>query len=136
LALGVGTLVVAACLSLLLLRLMRTLAALERTLMTADDSLRAIAPEVHGSLGNVNSITAGVNVGLNAAGTGAARLGGELSELRARLARGASASMFGAAVAARSLIRSYGGSPDRSDGQVTVLHPAPQPVRAAADDMN
>ncbi len=107
LALGLGALLVSLALVLLLLRMNRTLAILEDTLLTVDGALRETVPEVKGSLGNVNDITAGVNVALRSAGTGASRLGDELGDVAASSARGASAAFYGVRVAGRSLLRSY-----------------------------
>ena len=120
-ALGLSALLVAVTVCLVLLRLNRTLAVLEETLLTADEAMREVVPEVRGSLGNVNDITAGVNVALRSAGAGASRLGDGLGERASTSARGASATLYGARVAARSLWRSYtdrekereaGGAPD------------------------
>jgi hypothetical protein len=106
-ALGLGALLVAVCLCLVLIRLLRTLAALEEALRTADEAMRVIVPQVHGSLDNVNQITAGVNLGLNVAGTGAARLGGVASRLGGGAAWRAAALTHGVRVSLRSLARSY-----------------------------
>ena len=59
---------------LVLLRLHRTLSILEETLLTADEAIREVVPEVRDSLSNVNDISAGVNVVLRSAGGGANRL--------------------------------------------------------------
>lgn len=120
-ALGISALLVAVTICLVLLRLNRTLAVLEETLLTADEAMREVLPEVRGSLGNVNDITAGVNVALRSAGSGASRIGDGLGERASTSARSASATLYGARVAARSLWRSYtdrerereaGGAPD------------------------
>jgi hypothetical protein len=95
-----------------LLRLHRTLAVLEETLMTADAAMRELVPEVRVSLGNVNDMTAAVNVVLRSAGAGAAKLTDGVGERASHSARDASATLYGIRVAARSLWRSYSG-PDR-----------------------
>jgi hypothetical protein len=89
-----------------LLRLVRTLSVIEETLMTADDTLRGLAPEVKGTLGNVNDVTAAVNIGLRAAGQGTARLSGDLAVRSARSRRGASAAWYGVKVGVKSLVSS------------------------------
>ena len=45
LALGIGALLVALALCLVLLRLNRTLAVMEETLMTADEAMKELVPE-------------------------------------------------------------------------------------------
>jgi hypothetical protein len=107
--LGVSSLVVALVLCLVLLRMHRTLAVLEETLMTADAAMRELVPEVRGSLGNINDLTAALNVVLRSAGMGAARLTDGVGERATNSARGASATLYGVGVAARSLWRSYAG---------------------------
>lgn len=104
LALGIGSLLVAIFLSLALLRLIRTLAIVEETLLTADEAMKEVVPEIKGSLGNVNDITASVNVGLRTAGAGTARLGNDLGERAARSGRGLRAALFGARVTLASLL--------------------------------
>jgi hypothetical protein len=106
LALGIGSLLVALALCLVLLRLNRTLAVVEETLVTADEAMKELVPEVKTSLGNVNDITAAVNVGLRAAGAGTARLGLDVGERTARSGRGLKAAMFGARVAIATLLNS------------------------------
>ncbi len=123
-ALGVAALLVALAMVLVLLRLNRTLAVLEETLLTAEQAIRDTAPEVRGSLGNVNDITAGVNVALRVAGSGAGRLGDGLGLAAASSRRQASAGLHGVAVGVRSLWRSY------SEQIESVDEP---PVRAAID---
>jgi hypothetical protein len=56
--------------------------------------LKETLPEVRQTIGNVNDITAGVNVGLRTAGGGAAAVG-----------RGIKAAAHGVAVAGESLVR-------------------------------
>ena len=106
LALGIGSLLVALTLCLVLLRLNRTLAVVEETLMTADEAMKELVPDVKATLGNMNEITAAVNVGLRAAGSGTARLGVDLGERTARSGRGLKAAMFGARVAIATLLNS------------------------------
>jgi uncharacterized protein YoxC len=105
--LGLCALLVTIALCLALLRLHRTLAVLEETLQTADEAMRELVPEVRGSLGNVNDITAALNVILRSAGLGATRLTDSLGERASSSARGASATLYGVQVAARSLWQSY-----------------------------
>src|SRR2546425_1020110 len=71
--LGVCSILVALVLCLVLLRLHRTLAVLEETLMTADAAMRELVPEVRGRIGNLNDLAAALNVLLRSASTGAAR---------------------------------------------------------------
>src|SRR3982074_2237796 len=98
---GLCALLVTVALCLALLRVHRTLAVLEETLMTADAAMRELVPEVRGSLGNINDLTAALNVVLRSAGTGAARLTDGVGERAATSARGASATLYGVGVAAR-----------------------------------
>ncbi|MEP7104927.1 MAG: DUF948 domain-containing protein [Chloroflexota bacterium] len=76
---GVCAVLVALALIVALLRLARTLAAMEELLLTANDEMQETLPQVRGSLGNVNQITAGVNVALQSAGTGASKVGDRMS---------------------------------------------------------
>jgi hypothetical protein len=117
LALGIGSLLVAVFLSLALLRLIRTLAIVEETLLTADEAMKEVVPEIKGSLGNVNDITASVNVGLRTAGAGTARLGNDLGERAARSGRGLRAALFGARVTVASLL-------DAAEAEQTVARRA------------
>jgi hypothetical protein len=105
-AVGLGVLLVALALILVLLRLNRALAVLEETLLTADEAIREVVPEVRHSLGNVNDITAGVNIALRSAGSGANRL-----------SRDASAALYGARVAAGTLWRTFAGSAGPDGGR-------------------
>ena len=100
---GLAVLVVALFLCWALFRLARVLRALEETLVTADEAIREVVPEVRDGLGNVNDITAGVNVALQTAGVGASRL----TVVAERSSRRASAALHGARVAAGSLWRSF-----------------------------
>ncbi|MGH7910813.1 MAG: hypothetical protein ACREOV_03750 [Candidatus Dormibacteraceae bacterium] len=97
-ALGVAALLVAVALCSVLLRLHRTLGMMERTLETADEAIREVAPEMRGSLGNVNDIAAGVNLALRSAGTGAGRLSGEVSTVAQSASLTAAAAAHGARV--------------------------------------
>ena len=72
---GVCAVLVALALTVALLRLARTLAAMEELLLTANEEMQETLPQVRGSLGNVNQIIAGVNVALQSAGTGAYKVG-------------------------------------------------------------
>lgn len=117
-AFGVAWLLIALFVCAALIRLRRTLAILEITLLRVEESLTEVVPEVRGTLGNVNQITAGVNVGLQAAGSGANRLGGDLGEAAVRSRRGASATLYGVGVAARSLFAKARGEWPDGDGTV------------------
>jgi hypothetical protein len=92
--LGICAVLVALTLCVALLRLARTLAAMEDLLLTANEELRETLPEVRGSLGNVNDITAGVNVALRTAGSGASRMGTRVE-----------AGLYGVKVGLRRLIK-------------------------------
>jgi hypothetical protein len=100
---GLAVLIVAVFAAYALWRLGRALARLEETLMTADEALREVVPEVRDGLGNVNDITAGMNVALRTAGVGATRL----TEAAGRSSDRASATLYGVRVAAGSLWRSF-----------------------------
>jgi uncharacterized protein YoxC len=105
-AFGTGALLAALALVAALLRLRRTLGALERTLITADETMRVLVPEVHSSLGNVNDITAGVNVAIRSASTGASRVGTGLGERAEEAKKDAAAAAYGAGVGVRTFLRS------------------------------
>jgi hypothetical protein len=108
-AFGVAALLVALFLAWALYRLARTLYAVEDLLMTTTEEMRETLPEVRQSIGNVNDITAGVNVGMRVAGAGVSRLG---ADIRVRLQGPAiSAAAFGTGLraGAASLWRSYVG---------------------------
>jgi hypothetical protein len=105
-ALGLRSLLVSLCLCTLLLRLHKTLAGLERTLETMDEALREVTPEVRGSLGNVNDITAGLNLALRVAGGGASRVGSGLGDVAGSATRGVAAAVHGARASTLSLWRS------------------------------
>jgi hypothetical protein len=96
-----------------LYRLGRALARLEAVLLTADEKLREVFPEVIDGLGTVNDIAAGVNVGLRTAGMGAERL----TEAAARSSVGAAATLYGVRAAAGSLLRSFAGLERTTGGQ-------------------
>src|SRR5262245_52673898 len=100
---GVAVLAVAFFLCLALIRLARVLRALEESLVTADEAIREVVPEVRDGLGSVNDITAGVNVALRTAGAGTVRL----SLAASRSSDRASAALYGVGVAAASLWRSF-----------------------------
>jgi hypothetical protein len=100
---GLAALLVALFACYALYRLGRTLARLEETLLTADEALREVIPEVRDGLGNVNDIAAGVNVAIRSAGTGASRL----TVAAGRSSERAAATAYGVRVAARSLWRSF-----------------------------
>jgi len=98
-SLGILALVLAIFLAWTLYRLSKTLSAVEELVMTTTEEMRETLPEVRQSIGNVNDITAGVNVGLRAVGSGAAEISG-------RLRVGASAAAHGVKVGAAALWRS------------------------------
>lgn len=105
LAIGLGALLVAIALAIALLRLARALAAMEDVLLTANEELREVLPEVRGSLGNVNDITAGVNVALRTAGAGASELGERMGTTADELGKDVRAGAHGVRVGLRSLFR-------------------------------
>lgn len=110
---GIAVLVVALFLCYALVRLARVLAALEDTLMTADEAMREVVPEVRDGLGNVNDIATGVNLALRTAGVGA----GQLTQAASRSSVRASAVLYGVRVAAGSLLRSAVGPEGPGGGQ-------------------
>ena len=95
-AFGVSALIVALALVAVLLRLRGTLGAVQELLDTTSDEMKETLPEVRQTIGNVNDITAGVNVGLRTAAKGAQAIG-----------RTVSAVAHGAKVASQSLVRSF-----------------------------
>ncbi len=110
---GLAALLVALFACYALYRLGRTLARLEETLLTADEALKEVIPEVRDGLGNVNDIAAGVNVAIRSAGTGASRL----TVAASRSSDRAAATAYGVRVAARSLWRSFTNLDGRTGGQ-------------------
>lgn len=103
-AIGLASLLVGVVLCLTLLRAARTLAALEDLLLTANEEMRETLPEVRGSLGNVNDITAGVNVALRTAGSGATRLGDQVGDLAGDASRDVRAGWYGVRAGVRALL--------------------------------
>ncbi len=103
-AIGLASLLVGVVLCLTLLRAARTLAALEDLLLTANEEMRETLPEVRGSLGNVNDITAGVNVALRTAGSGASRLGDQVGDLAEDASRDMRAGWYGFRAGVRVLL--------------------------------
>ena len=95
-AFGVSALIVALALVAVLFRLRGTLGAVQELLDTTSDEMKETLPEVRQTIGNVNDITAGVNVGLRTAGKGAQAIG-----------RTVSSAAHGAKVASQSLVRSF-----------------------------
>jgi uncharacterized protein YoxC len=85
-----------------LYRLTRTLAAVEELVVTTTEEMRETLPEVRESLGHVNDITAGVNVGLRTVGSGAAEMNGRLRESLKGPAKAAAAAAHGVKVGAAS----------------------------------
>jgi hypothetical protein len=98
-AAGVAVLLVALGLLVVFRRLNRTLAALEELLITTNEEMKETLPEVRGSVGNVNDITAAINLGVHAAEHGLERSGRSFRSMA-----------HGIAVAAGSLV------PGRSSG--------------------
>src|SRR5258706_13153786 len=93
LAFGVAALIVALALAAVLIRLRGTLGAVEELLETTNEERKETLPEVRQTIGNVNDITAGVNVGLRTGGRGAAAV-----------RPGIKAAVYGARVVGRRLI--------------------------------
>jgi len=105
-ALGILALVLAVFLAWVLYRLTRTLTAVEELVVTTTEEMRETLPEVRQSLGNVNDITAGVNVGLRTVGSGAAEMGGRVRKSLRGPANTAAAAAHGVRVGAATLWRS------------------------------
>jgi hypothetical protein len=93
---GLAAILVAIGLLTVFARLNRTLRAVETLVLLATEEVRDTLPEVRQSLGNVNDITAGVNVAMRSAGNSIGQVGG-------RLRRSLSAAAYGAKVAGQSL---------------------------------
>ena len=106
LALGILAIVLALFLAWALYRLTRTLAAVEELVVTTTEEMRETLPEVRESLGHVNDITAGVNVGLRTVGSGAAEMSGRLRISLKGPANAAAAAAHGVKVGAATLWRS------------------------------
>ncbi|HUZ89295.1 MAG TPA: hypothetical protein VMU49_05655 [Candidatus Acidoferrales bacterium] len=104
-ALGLGALLVALALCALILRLIRTLGALEASLLMVDEAVREMVPELKSTLGNVNGIASGLNVAVRGASLGAARLTEAVDLGLGRASRQLRATAHGAGVTARSLLR-------------------------------
>ena len=105
-ALGLLALVLALFLAWVLYRLTRTLAAAEELLVTTTEEMRETLPEVRQSIGNVNDITAGVNLGLRTVAGEAAQLSGRLRISLRGPATAAAAAAHGVKVGAATLWRS------------------------------
>ncbi len=103
-AIGLGVLLLCLAGCVAMLRLARTMAAIEELLLTTNEELKETLPEVRGSLGNVNDITAGVNVALRSAGAGASRLTEKFGEVSKEAARELRAGWHGLRVGLRSLL--------------------------------
>src|SRR5215510_4343135 len=84
-------------------RLARVLRALEETLLTTDEAIQEVTPELRDSLSSVNDIAAGVNVALRVAGEGANRL----TQVAARSLGPTQSTLYGVKVGAMSLLRSF-----------------------------
>jgi hypothetical protein len=104
LAAGVAVLLVALGLLTVFRRLNRALARLEELLITTNEEMRETLPEVRGSVGNVNDITAVINLGVHAAEQGIGRSGRRLRS-----------GVHGIAVAARSLVPQRPGQQGHED---------------------
>ena len=112
LALGIGSLLVAAALCLVLRRLHRVLVVLEDTLLAADEAIREVTPEVRDGLGNVNDIAGGVNLALRVGGEGAVRLGRAAATSYHEASLSTRAALHGMKVGVRSLVRTLLAGPE------------------------
>ena len=106
-AIGILALVLAFFLAGVLVRLTRTLSAVEELVVTTIVEMRETLPEVRQSLGHVNDITAGVNVGLRTVGSGLGEVGDRVGEQLRAPAASADAALFGFKVGAATLWRSF-----------------------------
>jgi len=106
LALGTLAIVLAIFLAWVLYRVTRTLTAVEDLVVTATEEMRETLPEVRESLGHVNDITAGVNLGLRTVGSGAAEMRDRLRVSLKGPANAAAAAAHGVKVGAAMLWRS------------------------------
>jgi uncharacterized protein YoxC len=95
-AFGISALIVALALAAVLFRLRGTLGAMQELLDTTSDEMKETLPELRETIGNVNDIALGVNIGLRTAGKGAQAIG-----------RTVSSAAHGAKVASQSLVRSF-----------------------------
>jgi predicted MFS family arabinose efflux permease len=107
LAIGVGALLVALALTLVLLRLNRTLFVVEALIETMTQEMRETLPEVRESLGNVNEIASGMNSALQSAGTGLGAVNGRVRRVLHERALDAAAAWYGMRVAGRRLTEAY-----------------------------
>ena len=105
LALGILAIVLALFLAWALYRLTRTLTAVEELVVTTTEEMRETLPEVRESIGNVNDIAAGVNVGLRTVGSGAAEMSGRLRTSLKGPVKAAAAAAHGVKVGAATLWR-------------------------------
>jgi hypothetical protein len=105
LALGILAIVLALFMAWVLYRVTRTLTAVEELVVTTTEEMRETLPEVRESIGHVNDITAGVNVGLRTVGSGAADMSGRLRENLKGPANAAAAAAHGVKVGAATLWR-------------------------------
>jgi uncharacterized protein YoxC len=106
LALGILAIVLALFMAWVLYRVTRTLTAVEELVVTTTEEMRETLPEVRESIGHVNDITAGVNVGLRTVGSGASDMSGRLRENLKGPANAAAAAAHGVKVGAATLWRS------------------------------
>ncbi|MDQ6691989.1 MAG: DUF948 domain-containing protein [Candidatus Dormibacteraeota bacterium] len=84
-------------------RLTRTLRAVEELVLTTTEEMRETLPEVRQSIGHVNDITAGVNVGLRTVGSGVSGLGDRVGTSLRGPAAATAAALHGVRVGAASL---------------------------------
>ncbi len=106
LALGILAIVLAIFMAWVLYRVTRTLTAVEDLVVTTTEEMRETLPEVRESLGHVNDITAGVNVGLRTVGSGATEMSDRLRISLKGPANAAAAAAHGVKVGAATLWRS------------------------------
>ena len=108
-AVGILALVLALFLAWVLYRLTRTLTAVEELVVITTEELRETLPEVRQTIGSVNDITSGVNVGLRTVGSGAAEMGGRVRTSLRAPANAAASAAHGVKVGAATLWRSLVG---------------------------
>src|SRR5260221_3282067 len=109
LALGILAIVLAIFMAWVLYRVTRTLTAVEDLVVTTTEEMRETLPEVRESLGHVNDITAGVNVGLRTVGSGATEMSDRLRISLKGPANAAAAAAHGVKVGAATLWRAFPG---------------------------
>ena len=117
-ALGLSALVVALALAALVRRLIRVLGVLEENLNLVEDALHDVVPEIRATLGNVNDISAGVNVAVRGASRGAARLTAAVDSGVGGVSRRVRAAAHGARVGVQSVLTPRGADEEGGDGDV------------------